>query len=73
MGIEVGVGLVLPLLYMALAIISQGHRYDVIEGFGPVISIYPTALSIIFSTAPTLLASLIAVVYARKSEGLWDC
>nr|DBA11516.1 TPA_inf: STE3 [Pseudozyma tsukubaensis] len=62
--VELTVGLILPILFIALGIVSQGHRYDIIENFGPVISIYPTALSIIFSTAPVLLASVIAVLYA---------
>nr|WJN24980.1 putative pheromone receptor [Pseudozyma thailandica] len=64
MAFELVVGLCLPILFMALAIISQGHRYDIIEDFGPVISIYPTALSIVFSTLPVLFASVVSVGYA---------
>ncbi|KAJ1035196.1 hypothetical protein NDA18_000792 [Ustilago nuda] len=62
--LEIGVGFILPLIYIALGIINQGHRYDIIEFFGPTISIYPSVLSVIFSTAPTLLASATAIVYA---------
>lgn len=64
--LEIGVGFILPLIYIALGIINQGHRYDIIEFFGPTISIYPSVLSVIFSTAPTLLASATAIVYARE-------
>lgn len=67
--VEVGVGFILPILYIALAVVNQGHRYDIIEYFGPTISIYPTVLSVILSTAPTLVASVIAVVYARECKG----
>nr|ALS87613.1 pheromone receptor 3 [Ustilago esculenta]QBH70102.1 pheromone receptor a3 [Ustilago esculenta] len=64
MVIELVVGFILPILYIALAVINQGHRYDIIEGLGPTISIFPSVLSLIFSTAPTLVASVIATVYA---------
>ncbi|GAC98648.1 STE3-like pheromone receptor [Pseudozyma hubeiensis SY62] len=63
-GIELGVGLLLPVLYVALAVVNQGHRYDIIQTFGPVISIFPSVLSVIFSTLPILLVSVIATVYA---------
>ena len=66
--IELVVGLLLPILYVALAIINQGHRYDIIEDFGPTMSIYPSVLSIVFSTVPTLLASVVATLYACKSQ-----
>nr|ABW21687.1 pra3 protein [Sporisorium reilianum]CAI59763.1 pheromone receptor a3 [Sporisorium reilianum] len=62
--IELGTGLVLPLLYVALAIVNQGHRYDVIEKFGPIISIYPSIVSVILSTAPILIASMVGTTYA---------
>ena len=65
--IELGVGFVLPIIYVGLAVINQGHRYDIIEKFGPVISIYPSVLSIIFSTAPVLIASVVGTTYAGKS------
>nr|WJN24982.1 putative pheromone receptor [Sporisorium sorghi] len=62
--IELGFGLVLPLIYVALAIVNQGHRYDVIEKFGPVMNIYPTAVSVILSTAPILIATMVGTTYA---------
>nr|AEY62536.1 pheromone receptor a3 [Ustanciosporium gigantosporum] len=61
---EIFVGAILPAIYIALAIINQGHRFDIIEDFGPNMSIYPSALSIIFSVLPPLLTSLIAITYA---------
>nr|WJN24976.1 putative pheromone receptor [Pseudozyma pruni] len=62
--VEFCFGLGLPILYLALAIVNMGHRYDLVQCFGPVISIYPTALSVIFTTAPVLLASVISSGYA---------
>ncbi|KAH9476601.1 Pheromone B beta 1 receptor [Psilocybe cubensis] len=54
----------IPLLFMALHYIVQGHRYDVFEDFGCQATVYISIPAIFIIWFPPLLFSVITLIYA---------
>ncbi|KAH9943670.1 STE3-domain-containing protein [Amylocystis lapponica] len=54
----------LPVVYMALHIIVQDYRFDLIEDFGCIASLYPSIPAIILIWLPPLVLCSITLVYA---------
>ncbi|TFK65314.1 fungal pheromone STE3G-protein-coupled receptor [Pluteus cervinus] len=54
----------LPCLFMALHYVVQGHRFDIVEGFGCRPTTYYSIPSIFIVWIPPLLMSLAALIYA---------
>ncbi|KAG9039977.1 a-factor receptor [Tulasnella sp. JGI-2019a] len=65
--IELALGVGLPVLIMALHIINQGHRYDVVENIGCWPSIYMTPMSVALIFIWPILLSMCSVVYCTLS------
>ncbi|CAD6888105.1 unnamed protein product [Tilletia caries] len=61
---DLGVGVAIPLLYMALHIVNQGHRFDVIESVGCFPTYYLTPVAIVLILVPPVLASSVALIYS---------
>ncbi|TFK65310.1 STE3-domain-containing protein [Pluteus cervinus] len=57
----------LPLVFMALHYIVQGHRYDLFENTGCVAAVYISVPAIMLIWFPPLLFSVIALVYAAMA------
>ncbi|KAK0524658.1 a-factor receptor [Tilletia horrida] len=60
---DLAIGLGIPIVFTALHIVNQGHRYDIVEGFGCLPAVYWTPVAIVLNLIPPLLVSLTAVVY----------
>ncbi|KAG2040962.1 GPCR fungal pheromone mating factor [Suillus americanus] len=56
-----------PLMYMALHYIVQGHRFDIIEGFGCRPTVYVSIASIFLIWVPPLVFSLGAGIFAATA------
>ncbi|KAG1901218.1 pheromone A receptor-domain-containing protein [Suillus fuscotomentosus] len=56
-----------PLIYMALQYIVQGHRFDIVEGFGCRPTIYVSIASIFLIWVPPLVFSLGAGIFAATA------
>ncbi|KAF8902842.1 pheromone A receptor-domain-containing protein [Mucidula mucida] len=54
----------LPIVYMALHYVVQGHRFDIVEGFGCRPQIYNSIASIFILWVPALVISLAAGIYS---------
>lgn len=59
----------LPLLMLPLLYIVQGHRYDVLEGLGPLLADMNTWPSSVLRYLTTVLIALCSFVYAGKLLG----
>ncbi|KAJ7164180.1 putative fungal pheromone GPCR, STE3-type [Mycena filopes] len=53
----------LPVLFMALHYIVQGHRFDIIEDFGCRPAIYVSVVSLLLVDLPPVIASFLALVF----------
>ncbi|KAJ6542945.1 GPCR fungal pheromone mating factor, partial [Mycena capillaripes] len=53
----------LPVLFMALHYVVQGHRFDIIEDFGCRPAVYISLLSLLLVDLPPAIASFLALVY----------
>jgi pheromone a factor receptor len=65
--IEVCLGLGIPILVMALHVVVQGHRYDIIENVGCWPSTYVTPMTIPLVFMWPILISMVSLVYASLS------
>nr|AAQ96344.1 pheromone receptor Rcb2 B44 [Coprinopsis cinerea] len=54
----------LPIVYVALQVVVQGHRFDIFEDIGCYPIIYNTLLSYFISFAPPLAIGLVSAVYS---------
>lgn len=55
----------IPIIWMVLHVVTQGHRFDIIEGFGCQVTVYFTWLAIIVVHLP-LATSVVAAVYCGE-------
>ncbi|KAF9011228.1 pheromone A receptor-domain-containing protein [Cyathus striatus] len=62
--IDLAIGLGLPIIFMALHYIVQGHRFDVLGQWGCYPSTYFTPLAIVIVSAPPIIIGLVSMVYA---------
>ncbi|KAH6914112.1 pheromone A receptor-domain-containing protein [Coprinopsis sp. MPI-PUGE-AT-0042] len=65
--IDCGIGILIPVIIMALHYVVQGHRFDIFEEFGCFPYTYNVTLQYALIQAPTLLISLVSAVYAVLS------
>ncbi|KAF9011229.1 pheromone receptor, partial [Cyathus striatus] len=73
--IDLAIGLGIPVAFMALHYIVQGHRFDIFGQLGCFPSTYNTPLALVFVRIPPIVIGLISMVYAfftlksfRKTE-----
>ncbi|KAK0552185.1 a-factor receptor [Tilletia horrida] len=66
---ELGVGIVIPVIYMALHIVNQGHRFDIYEDIGCFPTYYLTPVAVVMVLLPPAIASCIGLVY---SKAVWS-
>lgn len=64
--IDLGLCLLLPLIYAALAIVWQGHRFDIYEGMGCYTASYYSWPWLLLSPLPVIAVSLLSLVFSRK-------
>ncbi|KAK0524369.1 a-factor receptor [Tilletia horrida] len=57
------IGFGVPIIFTALHIVNQGHRFDVVQGMGCLPTVYYTPVAVALNLVPPLLVSLIAVIY----------
>lgn len=57
----------LPIIFTVLAIVWQGHRFDLFEGMGCYSSNYYSWPWIVFCLVPVLTANIASLVYAGES------
>jgi pheromone a factor receptor len=62
--VDLAIGLGIPVIYMALHYIVQGHRFDIFEGVGPWHSIYLTTLAVFLVVMPPMMVGLTSAVYS---------
>ena len=69
-GLEVLLGVALPIVLLALHVVVQGHRIDIIEGYGCTMPQYVNSLPYIFlySLWPPILA-LVSLFYGGELDG----
>lgn len=60
---ELAIGLGLPILIMTLSYIPQGHRFDLIEGYGCATTYVQAWPTILLLQLPPVLLSLASAVY----------
>jgi pheromone a factor receptor len=65
--IDVAIGFGLPIIFMALHYVVQGHRFDIIEDIGCWPSTYNTAPGVVVLLVPGILISLVSFVYCTLS------
>jgi len=65
--IDILIGIVAPLIFMAVHYTMQGHRYDVIEDLGCSPTTYGTAPAYVLVYAPPVAVSLISVFFCTRS------
>ncbi|KAI0342441.1 STE3-domain-containing protein [Trametopsis cervina] len=65
--VDLAIGLTLPIASMGLLWFIQGHRYDILEGYGPAVAIPPTAISLILQSVPIVVISLMSAIYSVLS------
>ncbi|KDR78094.1 hypothetical protein GALMADRAFT_118997 [Galerina marginata CBS 339.88] len=61
---EAGMCIGLPIIFMALHYVVQGHRFDIIEGYGCRPTTYFSIPAIFIVWIPPILLSIAAIVYA---------
>ncbi|KAE8269310.1 hypothetical protein A4X09_0g3030 [Tilletia walkeri] len=61
---DLGVGVVIPVIYMILHIVNQGHRFDIFESVGCFPTYYLTPLAIVLVSVPPVVASAVALIYS---------
>ncbi|CAD6908582.1 unnamed protein product [Tilletia controversa] len=61
---DLGVGVAIPVLYMALHIVNQGHRFDIFESVGCYPTFYMTPVALVLILIPPVVASVVALVYS---------
>ncbi|KZS89288.1 fungal pheromone STE3G-protein-coupled receptor [Sistotremastrum niveocremeum HHB9708] len=61
---EVFMCYILPMIWMALHYIVQGHRYDIIEHLGCQATVYPSWVALVLLTIFPLVLALVAFAYA---------
>ena len=61
----------LPIFYAALTIISQGHRFNIVEGQGCQPAIYFSPITIVIDYGMPLIASFISIIYSSTLSYSW--
>ncbi|KAE8258677.1 hypothetical protein A4X13_0g1523 [Tilletia indica] len=61
---DLGVGVGIPLVYMILHIVNQGHRFDISESIGCFPTYYLTPVAIVLVLVPPVVASTVALIYS---------
>ncbi|GLB37243.1 putative pheromone receptor [Lyophyllum shimeji] len=64
---DLSIGLGLPVLFMILHYIVQGHRFDIFEDIGCTPSTYNTPLAYLLVDTPPLIFGLLSTIYAILS------
>jgi len=65
--IDLLIGFGIPIIYMVLHYVVQGHRYDIIEDIGCWPATYNTPLAVVLILIPPIVLSLVSVVYCILS------
>lgn len=63
MVVDLGIGLGIPLLSMALSVIPQGHRFDIFEELGCMPAIYSTIAALLLINLWPLMIGIISGIY----------
>ncbi|KAI0078435.1 STE3-domain-containing protein [Panus rudis PR-1116 ss-1] len=72
MYIDLVIGLVPPLLQIALFFVQQGHRFDVYEGIGCYPAIPPSIISICLTSVTCLIIGIVSAAYCFQTlRGLY--
>ncbi|KAF8070288.1 pheromone receptor [Lyophyllum atratum] len=64
---DLSIGLGLPVLFMILQYVVQGHRFDIFEDYGCMTFTYNTPVAYLIVQTPVLVLGLISTVYAVLS------
>ena len=67
LAIDLTCGIAVPIILMAMSYIVQAHRFDLIEGMGPVSPNWPCIAEIFILYVPTLILLTVSVIYGCKS------
>lgn len=62
---EICLCLVLPIVYALLTLLSQGHRFNIIEGQGCSPAIFLSPVSIVIDYGMPLSLSVLSIIYSR--------
>ncbi|KAF8912485.1 pheromone A receptor-domain-containing protein [Mucidula mucida] len=54
----------IPIFYISLHFIVQGHRFDIVKDFGCVASIYPSTLSAVMMALPAVIICMVALSFS---------
>ncbi len=65
--VELSIGVGVPVLIMILSYIPQGHRFDLIEGYGCATTYVQAWPTILLLQIPPVLLSLISAAYGGES------
>lgn len=65
--VDLAIGIGIPVLYMILQYISQGHRYNIFEDVGCYPFTYNTWVGIVLVNVPPILVGLVSAVYCALS------
>jgi pheromone a factor receptor len=67
LGIDLGIGLGIPAVVMALSYTVQSHRFNIAEGYGCELYIYPSIPSVFIYFMWPLVISLVSSFYGGES------
>lgn len=56
----------IPVVYMTTHVVVQGHRFDIVEGFGCQYDLYPSWAMLFLFTIPPLFFIGLSSIYAGK-------
>ncbi|KAG6882742.1 hypothetical protein C0992_010782, partial [Termitomyces sp. T32_za158] len=62
--VDLAIGIGIPIIYMILAYIPQGHRFNIIEDIGCYPAIYTTPVALVLVSLPPLLIGCVSAVYS---------
>lgn len=64
LAVDLSIGILIPMIIMALHYVVQGHRYDILEDVGCIPATYNVTLTYVLIQVPTLSIFLATTVYA---------
>ncbi|KAG6839829.1 hypothetical protein C0991_011256 [Blastosporella zonata] len=62
--VDLAIGFGIPIIYMALQYIVQGHRFNIYEDVGCMPAIYNTTLAVAISLTPPVIIGCVSAVYS---------
>ncbi|KAG5722666.1 Pheromone B alpha 3 receptor [Termitomyces sp. T112] len=65
--VDLAIGIGIPIIYMTLSYIVQGHRFNIYEDIGCFPAIYTTPLALVLISLPPLLIGCVSAVYCTLS------